>query len=72
MVHNFDSTSKKLLTAPLAESLQVAMDLRERIEIVHTSEYSNFLAKLFPAFKVADACSRATHTLPAADRRRWP
>ena len=31
------------------------MDLRERIEIVHTSEYANFLAKLFPAFKVHPA-----------------
>jgi len=28
------------------------MELRERIEIVHSPEYGNFLAMLFPVFKV--------------------
>ena len=29
----------------------MATDLRERIEIVHTAEYGNFLRHLFPAFR---------------------
>ncbi len=31
--------------------LQVAANLRERIEIVHTHEFSSFLKHLFPVFE---------------------
>jgi transformation/transcription domain-associated protein len=46
----FEETQKKLLESNATQRLQLATDLRERIEIVHTSEFSNFLKHLFPAF----------------------
>jgi len=48
---NFDAVSRKLLSASLADGLQCASDLRERIEIVHSSDYANFLRTLFPVFR---------------------
>jgi len=45
-------SSVRLLVGAGADALQVLTDLRERIEIVHTQEYPNFLAIIFPVFKV--------------------
>ena len=45
-------SSVRLLVGTGADALQVLTDLRERIEIVHTQEYPNFLAIMFPVFKV--------------------
>lgn len=52
------SRSDKSLTANNAtctigtgEKLQLATELRDSIEIVHTSEYLNFLKAFFPAFR---------------------
>lgn len=41
----------KVLLLNTKSRLQAITDLRERIEIVHTSEFSNFLTILFPTFK---------------------
>ena len=45
--------AKKLISkdASIEQVRKIVTDLRERIEIVHTQEYSNFLRHLFPAFK---------------------
>ena len=48
---SFASAAQRLLGADPAARLQVAQDMRERIEIVHTSEYKHFLRALFPAVK---------------------
>jgi len=47
---SFTNASRKLLS-DFETGLKAATDLRERIEIVHTMEYSNFLKALFPAFR---------------------
>lgn len=48
---NFESIRLNLVADDATKRLQTAIDLRERVEIVHTSEFSNFLTTLFPAFK---------------------
>ena len=47
----FESAAARLLN-DASQRLQIATDLRERIEIVNTREFGNFLKHLFPAFKV--------------------
>ena len=48
---NFESIHERLTSGDPEKRLQSVTDLRERIEIVHTSEFSKFLSILFPAFK---------------------
>ncbi|CAM9349768.1 unnamed protein product, partial [Discosporangium mesarthrocarpum] len=47
---DFESIRERLLSPDLDKALQVATDLRERIEIVHTSEFVNFADKLLRCF----------------------
>ena len=47
-----ETSAKRLQdpATPLEELLKVVSDLRERLEIVHSSEYTHFLHHMFPAF----------------------
>ena len=49
----FEKAQQKMIaqTTSTADLYKIITSLRERIEIVHTQEYSNFLKYLFPAFK---------------------
>jgi len=48
----FEAAARKLVAedSTVASILQAINDISERLEIVHTSEYGNFLRYLFPAF----------------------
>ena len=48
---NFDAIRTNLDSGDAEKRLQAVSDLRERIEIVHTSEFSKFMSTLFPTFK---------------------
>lgn len=52
ITNNFESHARKLLSPELslAQKQQLVTEMRDSIEIVHTSEYGNFLRHLFPAF----------------------
>jgi hypothetical protein len=48
---NFQAHAAKLLSdIPVQQRQQLVTEMRDSIEIVHTSEYGNFLRHLFPAF----------------------
>lgn len=44
-------SAKRSIPVGTTEKLQLATELRDSIEIVHTSEYLNFLKAFFPAFR---------------------
>jgi transformation/transcription domain-associated protein len=50
--NNFAEHARKLLdpSLPVSAKQQLVTEMRDSIEIVHTSEYGNFLTNLFPAF----------------------
>ena len=50
---NFAEHALKLgtVTLDIRERLKIATDVRDSIEIVHTSEYANFLMAFFPKFQ---------------------
>ena len=51
ITNNFEGHAAKLLSnLPVQQKLQLVTEMRDSIEIVHTSEYGNFLKCLFPAF----------------------
>lgn len=49
---NFAQHAAKLMSADISvqQRQQLVTEMRDSIEIVHTSEYGNFLKHLFPAF----------------------
>jgi transformation/transcription domain-associated protein len=47
---NWEPVQKRLLGPDMKDALLAATELREGIEIVHTTEYPNMLAALLPAF----------------------
>lgn len=49
---NFESHARRLVSpeTSVAQKQQLVTEMRDSIEIVHTSEYGNFLRHLFPAF----------------------
>jgi transformation/transcription domain-associated protein len=51
--NDFESQAERLVddSATTSERLEIATGVRDGIEIVHTSEYVNFLKCYFPAFK---------------------
>jgi len=52
ITNNFEGHARKLVSPELslAQKQQLVTEMRDSIEIVHTSEYGNFLRHLFPAF----------------------
>jgi transformation/transcription domain-associated protein len=52
ITNNFESHARKLLSPELslAQKQQIVTEMRDSIEIVHTSEYPHFLRHLYPAF----------------------
>jgi len=49
---SYEENARSLQEATSAEEiLQIATGIRERIEVVHTAEFSNFLKHYFPCFK---------------------
>ena len=58
--NNFAEHAAKLLdpNLPVQTKQQLVTEMRDSIEIVHTSEYGNFLTHLFPAFHKMLAQSR--------------
>jgi transformation/transcription domain-associated protein len=47
---NWEPVRQRLLSSDLSDALQAATELRDNIEIVHSSELSLFLSALLPAF----------------------
>ena len=52
ITNNFEAHARKLLSPEhsATQKQQLVTEIRDSIEIVHTSEYGNFLRHLFPAF----------------------
>jgi len=60
---NFEAHAKTLLSdITVAQRQSLVTEMRDSIEIVHTSEYSNFLRHLFPAFHkiLSEGCAQFT------------
>ncbi|CAN0043606.1 unnamed protein product, partial [Choristocarpus tenellus] len=47
---DFDDTRERLLSPDLDKALQVASEIRERMDIVHSQEFSNFVDNLLRCF----------------------